>query len=380
MVKFWPWKGEDNSPASFEKALSALAEKISKSQTQLDSIRQNHRRLKALWTLYASFAYLLCVIILFLVVGWKNWNYMEYTAIAGSPLFIYLIRQGINSYYKFRIDTATQRLEVQQAERAKTIDKLKAATKYNSTQELLEKYGGTPAPKPKKPKTSPKNPKVTQAQLQRTGTGPPPPTANIQRPGQNQIPTSSQPSTPQHVPNMSPQSNITPYPVSLPGQPGPPEFAPNAFTSQSQYAQSGELGAEGHWYDRVLDLLMGEDETSPKNRTALICQDCRLVNGQAPPGTKSLTDLGKWRCFGCGAWNGEEDDAVKAVKEMQEKIDQDHPTTNEGPSTDAVEGGKDSDGEDETSDAIEAEDIGSADDTMEVKPKRGRPKSTRKKA
>ncbi|TVY90988.1 Endoplasmic reticulum junction formation protein lunapark [Lachnellula willkommii] len=381
MVKFWPWKGEDNSPASFEKALSALAEKISKSQAQLDSIRQNGRRLKALWTLYASFAYLLCVIILFLVVGWKNWNYIEYTAVAGSPLFIHLIRQGISSYYKFRIDTATQRLEDQQAERAKTIDKLKAATKYNSTQELLEKYGGAPpAPKPKKSKSSPKTPKITQAQLQRTGPGPPPPTANIQRPGQNQLPAPSQPSTPQLVPNMSPQSHMIPSPVSLPGEPGPPEFAPNAFASPAQYAQSGELGTEGHWYDRVLDLLMGEDETSPKNRMALICQSCRLVNGQAPPGTNSPTDLGKWRCFGCGAWNGEEDEAMKAVKEMKEKIEQDPPIANEDSSTDAVEVGKDSDGKYETSDEIEVEDIGSADDTMEVKPKRGRPKGTRKKA
>jgi hypothetical protein len=79
-------KGEDNSPASFEKALSALATKITKSQTQLDGLRQRGRRYKALWTLYSSFAYLLCVIILFLVVGWQNWSAVEHTAVAGSPL------------------------------------------------------------------------------------------------------------------------------------------------------------------------------------------------------------------------------------------------------------------------------------------------------
>ena len=79
-------KGEDNSPASFEKTLSALATKITKSQTQLDGLRQRGRRYKALWTLYTSFAYLLCVIILFLVVGWQNWSALEYTAVAGSPL------------------------------------------------------------------------------------------------------------------------------------------------------------------------------------------------------------------------------------------------------------------------------------------------------
>ncbi|TVY84082.1 Endoplasmic reticulum junction formation protein lunapark [Lachnellula suecica] len=379
MVSLWPWKGEDNSPASFEKTLSALAQKITKSQAHLDALRQSGRRYKALWTLYATFAYLLCAIILFLVVGWQNWTYLEYTGVAGTPVFIQVIRQAISAYYKCRVDSATQRLEVQQAERAKTIDKLKSATKYNSTQELLEKYGGAPpAPKPKNPKTPSKNPKPTKAQLQRIGTGPPPLTANIPRPGQNQIPIPSQPSTPQPIQDKTPP-NIIPSPVSPPGQAGPPEFAPNAFSAPAQYAQSGGMDVEGHWYDRVLDLLMGEDETSPKNRIALICQNCRLVNGQAPPGTKSAADLGKWRCFSCGAWNGEEDEAAKAVKAMKEKIGEDQPAA-EDSSTDAVEFEKDSDGKDETSDEVEVEEVGSADDTIEVKPKRGRPKSTRKKA
>jgi predicted ATP-dependent serine protease len=125
---------------------------------------------------------------------------------------------------------------------------------------------------------------------------------------------------------------------------------------------------------------MGEDETAPRNRMALICQNCRLVNGQAPPGTKSAADLGKWRCFGCGAWNGEEDEAVKAVNEMKEKIEQEEAPATEDSSTDAVEVEKDSDGKDETSDEVEVEDVGSAEDTIEVKPKRGRPKGSRKKA
>ena len=30
------------------------------------------------------------------------------------------------------------------------------------------------------------------------------------------------------------------------------------------------------------------------------------MNGQAPPGTRSLEDVGRWRCGGCGAWNGKE--------------------------------------------------------------------------
>ncbi|CZS99603.1 uncharacterized protein RAG0_07936 [Rhynchosporium agropyri] len=385
MVSLWPWKGNANSSASFEKELISLANKITKSQGQLDSLRQHQRRFKALWTLYTSFAYLLCFVVLFLVVGWQNWGMVEYSALSGAPVLIYLVRSSLTTYYGYRIDTVTQRLDDQQAERTKTIEKLKAATKYNSTQELLEKYGGA-TPKPKKAAV-PKGPKI-QHQPNRTSTGPPA-TANIQRPDQVQIP--SQPSTPQPLPQRNVPQHLFPSPYSSPkpqpqAQPVPArsapqaEFAPNAYSAPPQYAQSAESVAGGNWYDRVLDLLMGEDETSPKNRVALICQNCRLVNGQAPPGTKSLSDLGRWRCFGCGAMNGEEDEAVKVVKEMKERIeihDPASPTSGED-----NKGAEDSgsgeiiDAEDDDDDDGEKDD--SADEKVVVKPRRGR--SSRKNA
>ncbi|KAF7586489.1 hypothetical protein BBP40_008790, partial [Aspergillus hancockii] len=96
-----------------------------------------------------------------------------------------------------------------------------------------------------------------------------------------------------------------------PGSPPPafhePGFAPNAFSGAPQYIE------QSHWYDRLLDVLLGEDETQPKNRTVLICHSCRLVNGQAPPGIKSLEELGRWRCGSCGAWNGVESEAKKVL-------------------------------------------------------------------
>ena len=146
----------------------------------------------------------------------------------------------------------------------------------------------------------------------------PPPTANI--PGRN-MSLQSQPSTPQ----AQQASPLSTSPVQVSTSPKPPpqetaEFAPNAFSGAPQYSQGEPLVTEGHWYDRVLDLLLGEDETLPKNRMALICQHCRLVNGQAPPGVNRLQDVGKWRCGGCGGWNGEMDEGTKIVKEMTEKI------------------------------------------------------------
>lgn len=193
----------------------------------------------------------------------------------------------------------------------KTIEKLKASTKYDSTQQLLEKYGAAP-PKPKveKKSTPSKGAKSAPKQPPRVSLGPPPPTANIQRP--NQVP--SQPPTPQTDHRL-----LVPYARPPPATASPQaEFAPNAFsTAPPQYTNGETANLHGHWYDRVLDLLLGEDETASKNRMVLICQKCRLVNGQAPPGTKTLADLGKWRCFGCGTMNGEEDEAAKAVEEIK---------------------------------------------------------------
>ena len=68
-----------------------------------------------------------------------------------------------------------------------------------------------------------------------------------------------------------------------------------------------------------MDVLLGEDESLPRNRIALICNKCRLVNGQAPPGVKRLEDLGRWRCGGCGAPNGEEIEAKRIVATIKEE-------------------------------------------------------------
>lgn len=67
-----------------------------------------------------------------------------------------------------------------------------------------------------------------------------------------------------------------------------------------------------------MDIVLGEDETLPKNRLALICHQCRLVNGQAPPGVRRLEEVGKWRCSGCNFMNSEEKEETRLLKEIQE--------------------------------------------------------------
>ncbi|KAI0808775.1 hypothetical protein GGR55DRAFT_184586 [Xylaria sp. FL0064] len=324
MVSLWPWKGDGLSPAEFEKTLATLSTKITNTQAQLEQVRNSSRRIKLLWTLYLAFGYLVYAIVLVLVVGWQNLGPWDWTGIAGGLVFIYVVRTVANAYYTFRLDTLETRLKDRQAERAKTIQKLKDATKYDSTLELLEKYGGSGEKrnKAKKPKDTneggptPENDGSRKKHRQSIDSShltgrthlPPPPTANIQRP-------STASGLPPNRQGQSSSSRLEPIPSSPPSQPIE-EFAPNAGPLPPTYNQYEMNPGPPRWYDRILDLMLGEDETAPKNRIVLICQKCRLVNGQAPPGVKNVADLGAWKCMGCGATNGEMDEGKKIIQEV----------------------------------------------------------------
>ncbi|KAK4547755.1 hypothetical protein LTR36_000713 [Oleoguttula mirabilis] len=323
MVSFWPFKGDDQSAASFEKVLSQLSTKINKASAQNDSLRQKQRRYKVLWTLYSTFAYILVAAILTLVTGYQRWSALEYSAIAGSPVLIFGIRTALDAYYNYRISGAQAHLNALYKQRETAITKLKAATKYDSTQQLLDKYGGTPGKRgaspqpPKKRKLEGGQSKQSAPQGPRTGFAPPP-TANIQR-----APSAgARPPQGALQPRSRNASGLAPEAAALmPSHDEPREdFAPNAFSAPSKPAairqQSTQYSEGPKWYDRIMDVVLGEDETQAKNRMALICDNCRLVNGQAPPGARTLEDVGKWRCSSCHAWNGVESEEKRMLKQI----------------------------------------------------------------
>jgi hypothetical protein len=196
-----------------------------------------------------------------------------------------------------------------------TIEKLKAATKFSTTQSLIEKYGGTstgisepkvenkrpssapgmavpkatgpqqgpPQPQPQLPQLaatlSPDQIRVQQQLLAQQKAGIPPPFGQAQ-----QLPRGPQP----------PLQSRSPQPLQIQGQTQPPS---------QQHLQPEEATAP-KWYDRILDVVLGEDEMSAKSRFALICKNCRMVNGLAPPGTRSLDEMEEWGCARCGIMNG----------------------------------------------------------------------------
>lgn len=252
----------------------------------------------------------------------------EWSGMAGGPVLIYLVRTIASTIYELRIDSLNAKLKDQQAVREKTIQKLKDATRYDSTMELLEKYGGgevrAKGKKKSKDETTDeaatKSPGRQQQKRQDTGARtnmPIPATANIQRhnmgpshPGTPQQPGTGPYNTPQQQ-RISPSDQQAMKPSA--------EFSPNAFDNTRLPPPAPghqQYDTSNHWYDRIMDLLLGDDETAAKNRVVLICKRCRLVNGQAPPGTNSLAELGMWKCMGCGSENGEVDEGQRLVKEV----------------------------------------------------------------
>jgi endoplasmic reticulum junction formation protein lunapark len=76
---------DSSSTASFEKTLSTLSTKITSNQARLDKLRASSRRVRVLWTLNLSFAYLVYGIVLLLVIGYQNMGVYEWAGLAGGP-------------------------------------------------------------------------------------------------------------------------------------------------------------------------------------------------------------------------------------------------------------------------------------------------------
>jgi len=231
------------------------------------------------------------------------------------------VRAAFDVWYNYRISSSQDYLDNLYKERDATIEKLKEATKYNSTEQLLKKYG-SPRPSASKDQGDEEGKKHKSSGSEKKNQGDrifiqPPPTANIQQPfTQAKLSSASQ----QAKSPVTAPSSLPPQQRPLSPQDPPPtaEFAPNAFDQSQQYSSAPSYG-ESRWYDRILDALLGEDEMQAKNRFALICQNCRLVNGQAPPGARTLEDVGKWRCQSCGSMNGVENEAEKLVKQVSRR-------------------------------------------------------------
>jgi endoplasmic reticulum junction formation protein lunapark len=206
---------------------------------------------------------------------------------------VYGMRRSVKWWYTRRIEREIQEKEDVKTRLNEKIEELKEKSDYYNTQQLLERYD---------PKSLPKS---SGSERRRGHPNDPPLRYNV--PEIENLGHQSQslrqrgnPNLP--LPPLPPPISPSAFASAPPPQPqNIPQFHPSAFSPPP----SPTLVDQPHsktFLDRVLDLLVGEDENAADHRYALICRHCRAHNGLAPPGERG--DEVGYLCGRCGGWNG----------------------------------------------------------------------------
>ncbi|CUM46958.1 uncharacterized protein AC631_02926 [Debaryomyces fabryi] len=264
-------KGFD--PDAFEKELTQLTKQISSTQQQIYSLKGKSKR----WVFFLSkifiAAYALIVVYIYQKVPRlpiaknktvnfiRNQSNEQRMVLVGFPLVGYLIVYLINSMFKISVRRREKSLQTLKKKHSLKIEELKKITNFNTTNELLNKYGGQDERKKAKDDTGDK---PTKKQT------------NVAR--QINTPTTQQQQQQQQI--IKRLQNL---------QANPPVQAPRTFQ------------------DRILDFIVGSDNNeATENRYALICKQCLTHNGLAPPGSTNPFKV-SYICPNCGFLNGETD-------------------------------------------------------------------------
>ncbi|KAK9316391.1 hypothetical protein V1522DRAFT_396054 [Lipomyces starkeyi] len=286
----WPFKKRSPSPSSYEKVLDNIAAKIRKSESRILSLRASLRRITGLLTLYSLLFY--TVFLAYVALAQKFTDPQVLLHVTGAPVAIWLARRGIFEVYSRRIRRQEATLQELRNDQKAKIEELKSSMKYYTTKSLLERFeskNGTSGPG--KENTVDKNElggRMLQRELE-----------------------------PRVAAAGSALQNDTLRQVQMPSE------QPLQRYSMQSVLQPPE---SPRWYDRILDLMVGEDETDPRNRYALICFRCGTHNGLAAPG--QTPDNVRYSCPVCGEWNPEQapstttggDEASKSIEEQSESI------------------------------------------------------------
>ncbi len=244
-----------NSSSSYEEVLSNISSKITKNKKIILVSKFRQRRVKRIFTIYAVLAYIGHLLVTLLRKRLRNVTPYDSIIILGSPVLIFLLRQIIRFYYQKSIERAEERLGSLRLKQEEKIEELKKKTNFYSTQTLLRRYGDDES-------------------------------LDIA----NAFEGSSQVSD---------------------------EYLAQKFNLINEYDQiSGRNNVA--WYDKIMEYVLGEDESSPRNRYALICTSCYNHNGLAPPGSKQPSKI-FYICPNCGAQNGEMKESISKLDKVNEE-------------------------------------------------------------
>lgn len=169
-----------------------------------------------------------------------------------------------STFYKRRERFEEASLKKLKAKQKAKVEELKKKTSYYTTRNLIERFD-----------ESRRDAKTTGASPRNKG----------ELRLRNGQPLTHRPSA--STPNARIAPSTRPVPVQTPSghfRPPPPEAKPY----------------ERHWYDRLVDVIVGENEASPNSKYALICEKCSNHNGLALP---SEIDEIQYTCPRCGFFN-----------------------------------------------------------------------------
>ena len=209
------------------------------------------------------------------------------------------------------------------------VEELKTKTNFYSTQSLLDRYDpDSPNQSPKRTTNSPKGSLRHRASQERADSPAgaprlPFPRHQLSSDLQDGSPTKQQFSA---IGLKDPNLSSSHSQFSLSEQLQPP-FQPRPDQPPLPLPRQTEHKTP---FDRILDLLVGEDENSPMSREALICGHCGNHNGLAPKGEVALSV--RYLCPRCGNWNG------KASENQELSVDREEHQEEQGGTSEDVNG------------------------------------------
>lgn len=332
---FGLFKRSDPS-ANYEKELQVLQTKLAETEKRLLSRRLRLRRTKGLFTLYSLVVYIVYVGIVVAKnqltrIDLLNANRWALGVLAGPPA-IYIVRYMIQAVLGRFVSFDEDRIKYLRQQQEGKLEELKQKTGFYSTKAIVDRY------EPKKEVKKVQPVKKAPANVRQ---GVPPPTANIPRNDPNRNPNLN-PNAPNiNAPNAAgvapnapivagnaaaaPAAVVIPKPVPVSEK---DVIAAKQSLDKAGVSVAASAPYQRQWFDRVLDLLVGEDEAAAQNRQALICGKCHNHNGLAPFG-KTAAEI-RYKCPGCGEWNGnivaeevkpeEHEEVVEVVEKEEEGV------------------------------------------------------------
>ncbi|QSL66118.1 hypothetical protein MERGE_000493 [Pneumocystis wakefieldiae] len=299
----------DSSTNSYERILSQLALEINHHESRLSTFRLRSVRVKRLFTLYCTILYLIYFLIWILFYmrnteDIEKW-FLRLSILIISLFCIYFGRIIFTIYYTKMISSEESSLELLRTKQHEKVEELKAKTNFYSTQSLIDRYSGSQ-------RNTPEKPAIPLLDLNDSGKKTPKhsfssPSVDFLQPTyqhsnqQNQISNLRL----RHTNNSNTDNSVHHSFFATSDMP----FPTDSYSKLSQ---------DNSFISRILNFIIGPDETSPENRYALICKKCGIHNGLAPYGEK--WESIKYICMNCGIWNGNVKQDEKDTKNTKDPL------------------------------------------------------------